>query len=64
MKILRTILAASTLIVAATASAQSGQPFIHDPSTLAECDGKWYTFGTGGGGIITDDGWNWHSGAA
>ena len=63
MKILRNIFAASALLVAATASAQSGQPFIHDPSTLAECDGKWYTFGTGGGGIISDDGWNWHSGA-
>jgi len=47
----------------ATAFAQQGQPWIHDPSTLAECDGKWYTFGTGGGGLITDDGWHWHSGA-
>ncbi len=45
------------------ARAQIGAPFIHDPSTLAECDGKWYTFGTGGGGIISDDGWSWHSGA-
>ena len=43
--------------------AQSGAPYIHDPSTIAECDGKWYTFGTGGGGIISDDGWSWHSGA-
>lgn len=43
--------------------AQSGAPYIHDPSTLAECDGKYYTFGTGGGGIITDDGWSWHGGA-
>ena len=43
--------------------AQIGAPFIHDPSTLAECDGKYYTFGTGGGGIISDDGWSWHSGA-
>ena len=43
--------------------AQSGAPYIHDPSTLAECDGKWYTFGTGGGGIISADGWNWNSGA-
>lgn len=42
--------------------AQTGQPWIHDPSTLAECDGKWYTFGTGGGGLVTDDGWSWHSG--
>ena len=30
------------------ALAQVGQPYIHDPSTLAECDGKYYTFGTGG----------------
>ena len=43
--------------------AQVGAPYIHDPSTLAECDGKWYTFGTGGGGLISDDGWSWHSGA-
>ena len=45
------------------AGAQTGAPYIHDPSTLAECDGKWYTFGTGGGGLISDDGWSWHSGA-
>ena len=45
------------------AGAQIGAPYIHDPSTLAECDGKWYTFGTGGGGLISDDGWSWHSGA-
>ena len=32
--------------------AQIGEPYIHDPSTLAECDGKYYTFGTGGGGLI------------
>ena len=45
------------------AAAQTGEPYIHDPSTIAECDGKYYTFGTGGGGIISDDGWSWHSGA-
>ncbi len=44
-------------------SAQIGEPYIHDPSTIAECDGKYYTFGTGGGGIISEDGWSWHSGA-
>ena len=43
--------------------AQIGTPYIHDPSTLAECEGKWYTFGTGGGGLISDDGWSWHGGA-
>lgn len=45
------------------ASAQIGAPYIHDPSTIAECDGKYYTFGTGGGGLISEDGWTWHDGA-
>lgn len=27
------------------AEAQVGEPFIHDPSTIALCDGKYYTFG-------------------
>ena len=43
--------------------AQIGAPYIHDPSTIAECDGKYYTFGTGGGGLISEDGWSWQSGA-
>ena len=61
MKKLYSILAAMTLATAA--NAQIGAPFIHDPSTIAECDGKYYTFGTGGGGLISEDGWSWHSGA-
>ena len=43
--------------------AQIGKPFIHDPSTIVECDGKYYTFGTGGGGLISEDGWRWNGGA-
>ena len=46
-----------------TAFSQVGQPFIHDPSTIVECDGKYYTFGTGGGGLISEDGWTWKGGA-
>ena len=61
MQRLHTLLAA--LAIATAANAQIGQPFIHDPSTIAECDGKYYTFGTGGGGLISEDGWSWHSGA-
>ena len=62
--VLKKYILAATLNVAwlGSAFAQIGQPWIHDPSTLVECDGKWYTFGTGGGGIVTDDGWSWHSG--
>ena len=44
-------------------NAQVGNPYIHDPSTIAACEGKYYTFGTGGGGLISEDGWSWHSGA-
>lgn len=51
------------LCFAATASPQVGKPFIHDPSTIMECEGKYYTFGTGGGGLISEDGWTWHGGA-
>lgn len=42
---------------------QIGEPFIHDPSTIVKCDGKYYTFGTGGGGLISEDGWVWNRGA-
>lgn len=45
-----------------TVVAQVGKPFIHDPSTIAECEGKYYTFGTGGGGLISEDGWTWNGG--
>jgi len=52
-----------SLLLTGTMTAQIGKPFIHDPSTIMECDGKYYTFGTGGGGLISEDGWKWNSGA-
>jgi arabinan endo-1,5-alpha-L-arabinosidase len=64
-----TILAVALVLAAlipplnAQAPALEGEPYIHDPSTIMVCDGKFYTFGTGGGGLISDDGWTWHSGA-
>lgn len=51
------------LSLSSNITAQVGKPFIHDPSTIMECDGKYYTFGTGSGGLISEDGWVWHSGA-
>ncbi len=57
------VLLFSLLSSPAIASNLDGEPFIHDPSTVVECDGKFYTFGTGSGGLISDDGWTWHSGA-
>ena len=41
----------------------AGEPYIHDPSTIIQSDGKYFTFGTGGGGLMSEDGWTWHSGA-
>ena len=54
-----------SLCASGTALAQlNGEPYIHDPSTVAYDNGKYYTFGTGSGGLISDDGgWTWHSGA-
>jgi arabinan endo-1,5-alpha-L-arabinosidase len=43
-------------------SAQIGKPFIHDPSTIMQSDGKYFTFGTGGGGLVSEDGWTWNGG--
>ena len=52
-----------SVLSARTLVAQVGKPFIHDPSTIVECEGKYYTFGTGGGGLISEDGWTWNGGA-
>lgn len=56
------IIAGLISCAAICATAQTGEPYIHDPSTIMECDGKYYTFGTGGGGLISTDGYEWHSG--
>jgi arabinan endo-1,5-alpha-L-arabinosidase len=56
----------SLLLLSASrpAVALDGDPYIHDPSTIAYDNGKYYVYGTGGGGLISDDGgWTWHSGA-
>lgn len=57
------VIAALSIYTGGSAIAQIGKPFIHDPSTIAQSDGKYYTFGTGGGGLISDDGWTWNDGA-
>lgn len=64
------LLAAAALAgIAAPLLAQSypvaqleGEPYIHDPSTIAQSDGRFYTFGTGKGGLMSSDGWTWQSG--
>jgi len=43
--------------------ALDGQVQIHDPSTIIACGGTFYTFGTGGTALVSDDGWTWRGGA-
>src|SRR4051812_35612583 len=42
--------------------ALDGQIGIHDPSTILFCDGKYYTYGTGGTSLVSEDGWMWRRG--
>jgi len=49
-------------IWASPASALDGQVQIHDPSTIMQCNGKFYTYGTGGSSLVSDDGWTWRRG--
>ena len=42
--------------------ALDGEIIIHDPSTIVKCDGKYYTYGTGGICLVSEDGWTWKRG--
>src|SRR5437016_11793882 len=59
MKYVRPCLA---FILATALFALDGQVQIHDPSTIIQCNGKYYTFGTGGSCLVSDDGWTWARG--
>jgi arabinan endo-1,5-alpha-L-arabinosidase len=55
-------LALALILLAGPAFALDGQIGIHDPSTVILCDGKYYTWGTGGSALASDDGWTWRGG--
>ncbi|MBN2685091.1 MAG: family 43 glycosylhydrolase [Pontiellaceae bacterium] len=55
-------LAAFILSAALPVLALDGNVNIHDPSTIMECDGKYYTYGTSGTALVSDDGWTWRTG--
>jgi arabinan endo-1,5-alpha-L-arabinosidase len=55
-------LLAAVLVVGSVGLAVDGQVGIHDPSTIAVCNGKFYTYGTGGNALVSDDGWTWRRG--
>jgi arabinan endo-1,5-alpha-L-arabinosidase len=52
------------LPAAALAQGLDGQIGIHDPSTVVRCNNRFYTYGTGGGSLVSDDGWTWRRGTA
>ena len=54
----------SIFLLCAPVFALEGQIGIHDPSTIIFCDGKYYTYGTGGTSLVSDDGWVWRRGTA
>lgn len=53
------LLGAAVLALPWPACALDGQVQIHDPSTLVQCDGRYYTFGTRGTTLVSEDGWTW-----
>src|SRR6187402_1792479 len=63
MQRMKIIITALFAVLTQITIAQVGKPFIHNPSTIVESDGKYFTFGTGGGGLISEDGWTWYGGA-
>src|SRR5579863_5422966 len=56
-------LLAISLVLTSVALAVDGQVGIHDPSTVVLSNGKFYVYGTGGGSLVSDDGWTWRAGA-
>ncbi len=55
-------MAIAVIALAVPVFALDGQVQIHDPSTLVQCDGTWYTWGTGGNALESEDGWTWRAG--
>ena len=49
-------LAVAILPLVSRVFALDGQVQIHDPSTIVRCEGKFYTYGTGGSTLVSDDG--------
>lgn len=60
---MKSVLLIAALALGSIGFALDGTVNIHDPSTIVQCDGKFYTWGTGGSGLVSDDGWTWRRGA-
>src|SRR5579863_5757067 len=59
---MKSALLAIVVAVASLVFALDGQVGIHDPSTVVRCNGKFYTYGTGGSSLVSEDGWTWKRG--
>ena len=59
LALLNLILGSASLVFAL-----DGDIGIHDPSTVVLSNGRFYTYGTGGTSLVSDDGWTWRSGTA
>lgn len=59
---MRYFMLALALPLALAGQGLDGHINIHDPSTILRCNGKFYTYGTGGGTLVSDDGWTWRRG--
>ena len=57
----RTLTIAFAALLVSPLVALDGQPGMHDPSTIAVDDGRYYAYGTGAGLpiLVSDDGWTW-----
>ncbi len=55
-------LLATLFALASPLFALDGQIGIHDPSTIVQSNGKFYTYGTGGSSLVSNDGWTWRRG--
>jgi arabinan endo-1,5-alpha-L-arabinosidase len=61
---IRFVIFAAAALLASGASALDGEPAMHDPSTVIEEGGRFYSFGTGAGlpFLVSGDGWLWRRG--
>ncbi|MEZ2346890.1 family 43 glycosylhydrolase [Terriglobus sp. RCC_193] len=55
------VLFAAAVAAAPIAFALDGLVNIHDPSTVVQCNGRFYVYGTGGTSLVSDDGWTWRA---
>jgi arabinan endo-1,5-alpha-L-arabinosidase len=52
----------TTILPHVSVVALEGDIVIHDPSTVILCNDRFYTYGTGGVSLVSDDGWTWRRG--